>query len=236
MQPFEPRIIFVNGPPRAGKDTVTEKLRDLIIKHTDLSAIESKFTCPMDQIFKSAWEACYLADKYSFKEVRETFKDQEVMHKGNKPRQALIDLSEKWFKEYFGPTVFGRIAAAEVNRTYKGWPGQSVFLFSDSGFYQEAYGLYGAVDPYFLDKMVVIQVHRDGCTFENDSRNWLDLQDLGIPLIQLNNSGSLEKLDELCYNLFHDLFIQKPGQPPVSDDTPPTSSGSSPNDTAGPAT
>ena len=117
-------------------------------------------------------------------------------------------MSEKWFKPYFGPTIFGRLAASHLNQYI---PEHSrTFIFSDSGFYPEAYGLVGALETITPAEMIVIQVHRDGCSFEGDSRSWLDLQDLGIPLIKLNNSGTLEDLKDLCYNLFHDLFIQQP--------------------------
>lgn len=202
--PFEPKVIFVNGPPRSGKDTVARLLNDMINLSSKRIADIRKFTSPMDDLLFKGWEACYLSDKYSFWEVRETYKDQPIMHAGAVPRQFLIDLSENFYKKYFGPTIFGRLAAKALRDDPR-----VTHIFSDSGFYQEVFGLVGAAEKITPNEMVVIQVHRDGCTFENDSRDWVDLQEIGIPLIKLNNSGTLEELEQTCYNMFHDLFLRE---------------------------
>jgi hypothetical protein len=228
---FEPKIIFVNGPPGAGKDTVSKMLNDLINIRTSRRAILSKFTKPMDDVLKMMWDACYLNHKYSFHDVRETYKDQPVLHAGGVPRQALIDLSESWFKKYGGPTIMGRIAANYVDANQDG---RTTFIFSDSGFYQEAFGLMGNAKSATPSEMVVVQVHREGHSFEGDSRNWLDARDLGTPLIQLDNSGTLEELKQVCYNLFHALFIEKlDDEAVVVEDDSNNSSGGSPLAAAG---
>lgn len=231
---FEPKIIFVNGPPGAGKDTVSKMLNDLVNIKTTRRAILTKFTKPMDDVLKTMWEACYLQPKhnYSFHDIRETHKDKPVLHKEGVPRQALIDLSEGWFKKYGGPTIMGRIAGNYVDANQDG---RTTFIFSDSGFYQEALGLQGIVKTAKPNEMVVIQVHREGHTFEGDSRNWLDARDVGIPLIQLDNSGTLEDLKQVCYNLFHALFIEKlDDEAVVVEDDSNNSSGSSSLASAGP--
>lgn len=229
--PFEPKIILVNGPPRAGKDTVSRILNDAINISSRRFAEIRKFTYPLDRVLRGVVEASYLGQKYTFEQVREDLKDQPVLHDGSTPRQFLIKLSEELFKPAGGPTVLGRWAAVDIETSPCPDPSLRTIIFSDSGFYQEVYGLQGALTTITPDEIVVVQVHRDGCSFENDSRAWLDLRDIGIPLIKLNNSGTLAELEDLCYNLFHDLFIQKLEQTGLAldqqskDDAPKPGSG-----------
>jgi hypothetical protein len=104
---------------------------------------------------------------------------------GLSPVQWLVWLSEEVMKPKFGSDYFGRIAARILSE-----PTQAPFTaISDSGFRDEALPIAQTFGP---KNCLVIQLHRPGKTFEGDSRSYIELSDVGVPLIELRNEYTLE--------------------------------------------
>jgi hypothetical protein len=82
---------------------------------------------------------------------------------GRSPRQALIYVSEEVVKPAFGQDYFGRYAAQRLT------PG-ALHIFSDGGFIKEIQPVIDAVGP---ENLLLVQLHRDGFSFEGDSRRYI---------------------------------------------------------------
>jgi len=112
----------------------------------------------------------------------------------------LIDMSEKWFKPCYGSNIFGRLCAIGIaeaiesadqldsnvtgdNTVVIGLP--DVYAISDSGFDKEADSV---LQLFGNDDTLLIRLHRDGHSFEGDSRSYIDLDD--VRTVDLNNDGT----------------------------------------------
>jgi len=96
------------------------------------------------------------------------------------PRQWLIRISEEVIKPAHGNDYFGKATAAKLQ--------DGLNVISDSGFIEEFYPVADA-----SDKVVVVQLYRDGCTFEGDSRNYLnrwEVVNAGASLHVVTNNGT----------------------------------------------
>lgn len=103
---------------------------------------------------------------------------------GHSVRSAMIWLSESVMKPNFGNEVFGRIAVTTLHRL----PAHIVVI-SDCGFESE---LRPVIDAFGRDNLLVLQIDRNGCTFANDSRNWVQIE--GVKCVRVDNNGSVEDL------------------------------------------
>ena len=150
------KIVFLNGPPGCGKDHFGHVL------HGKLGFARHKFASPITDAVRGMFnltldevEAC-----------RGQGKDLPCdMFGGLTPRDVWISFSETWAKPVFGKKIFGYIAA-EVAR-------QSLMhrvCFTDCGFEPECEAVCEAVEG---DKLL-IRIHREGHTFEGDSRGYFD--------------------------------------------------------------
>jgi len=153
------RLLILNGPPNSGKDT----LADLLVKHEGFHKLQFKdslFNILASTLGMTTEE--FLTNHYS-REDKENpiFK---LVHDGGlmSPRQALIHMSENVIKKEFGENVFGLSVA---KRLKDGWS-----VTSDGGFVEE---LEAIIDEIGAEKVIVVRIQRDGCTFENDSRRYL---------------------------------------------------------------
>lgn len=200
-------FVLFNGAPNSGKDTAADLMCDVIFgegvhlnfkdalyketakffnvplpiavdlfKSRELKEVQTKeFTLGLD-LPKASWV------KRMFLWLR-GYKPKYLS-----PRQALIHVSESVIKPLYGDDFFGQemLKAAESFL-------ETEFVFAgDSGFLSELEPLVEAGH-----KVVVIQMHREGCTFKGDSRNYIeqdDVEHLGIKVIKLDNNESLEQL------------------------------------------
>lgn len=92
-------------------------------------------------------------------------------------RQALIHMSEVVVKPNFGKSFFGDSLVEEVIRT--GW----CSVISDGGFYEEITPIIEAVG---IENVIIIKIHCDGCSFEGDSREFLDID--GVTTYNVTNN------------------------------------------------
>lgn len=167
-----PRFILINGAPRAGKDTIGK-----YIFHTYGNVLFERFSRP----HKEAFAALTDSEINEFFEVEgyEERKSERIPWLGASFRQWQIDFSETFMKPRYGNDIFGRMM---VRRTC--W--DHTFVVPDCGFQIE-------VDCLRDYDCILIQVARKGCTFVDDSRNYVQ------PAPQwafhhINNDGTLDDL------------------------------------------
>lgn len=197
------RIVLINGPPRSGKDT----LANLIVGHDVSRVAHCKFAQPLidhmlDFFFLGEWDRKDLE--------REKDVPQERLF-GRTPREVMIGLSERFYKPMFGSDVFGHLA----NETVKQWDAlhQEGIVFSDSGFMAEATVL---VDHWGPGAIRVVRLNRKGCSFDGDSRGFLNADRLGVPVTNIqNDSDTICELQGLASGLF-DWLTDEDGQTPDS--------------------
>lgn len=171
------KIVFVNGPPGSGKDTAA-----LAIQLGFRNARMLKMAQPIINAVKGAFDLDYTVWNGLMKpEFKEAPSD---IFFGSTPRQTMISFSEDWVKPYFGHDTFGKLAVRELMKSK-----MDICAISDSGFRDECIPV---VKYFHAENCLVIQLKRDGCSFKNDSRSYLDLTDLGVKTVKIDNYMELE--------------------------------------------
>ena len=180
------RVVFLNAPPRAGKDS----LCDYAVAQWPFYAM--KFAAPIRRAVRAQWDltdeeiAAFEADKDA---PRVIFGDRSY-------RRVLIDYSEQYIKPMFGSRTFGRQAAREAYKA-NGRP----IIFSDAGFTPEEQAF---IDNYDMDaQYLIIRIARPHCRW--DSRHRLHPQDFGqygdrVSFIDLMNDRSLPEFLQSGFN------------------------------------
>ena len=152
-------VILLNAPPNSGKDTIADELvRSLgfIKKEFKTSLYEAYFN--YHHVPESMVNI--LMNYFTSRELKDT---PTELFNNKTPRQALIDFSEKVYKPLHGKDVFAKAAI-------EGLDANKHYVFSDCGFTEEVDSLAKSDIPLLL-----IQLDREGCTFDNDSRKYINL-------------------------------------------------------------
>ena len=168
-------IIVLNGPPGSGKDSIAQTYKEKFSERP-VEIIAFK-----DQLYKDAFEYVKpTMDWHAFKLFcsHRVLKDQpHPLFLGLSPRGLLIHVSEKILKPMHGADYFGKAAASAV----KSISLDKDIIITDGGFEREIVALRGSQDrPVF-----VVQVHREGCDFSQDSRLYLDTH---LPFLHNNDT------------------------------------------------
>lgn len=173
---FRP-VIFLNGPPRCGKDTLAQHIAETIPGFKVV-----KFA----KILKERTHALYGKHRY----VHDAFEDTKDMPHadflGLTPREAYIAVSENLMKPIHGKAVWGKMLLNEM----KAEPNTTkAFIVSDSGFSHEAF----PIIDHFGDRncrLIRIRAEARGCSFEKDSRSYIQLP---ITSFDLNNNRTKDQ-------------------------------------------
>lgn len=170
------KLILLNGPPRCGKDTAAQLLRNHYKPR--YTTRWEKFSRPHKEAFAAmARENIDFEFNVAHYELR---KAETIPWLGVSYRQWQIDFSEKFMKPLYGETIFARMLLERI-RNRAGEAGY-LCVVSDCGFQIEVDTVAAAWNPADL---MVITVMRDGCTFAGDSRQYVK---------PTNNSESLWKI------------------------------------------
>lgn len=175
------RAIFVNGPPRAGKDLATQA----IVQAFPEGTYKKKFAAPLERAIKAFFDLGFL----EYGELREKQKGTPAAALlGKSMREVMISLSEDWAKKFYSPSVFGTLAAQTLPVRPRN---HALVVFSDCGFQEEVTIV---ADHLKRKNCLILQVRRDGCSYEGDSRNFIELE--GVELRTISNVGSKERFQQ----------------------------------------
>lgn len=173
------RIVFLNGPPRCGKDTAGNILQETAGYRV------AKFA----EILKERTHALYGKNlPHGFFEQR---KDEPVgFFLGATPRAAYIAVSERLMKPLHGEDIFGRLLLEHIR------PMLALRLtgvaITDSGFAAEAAPIVAWAGTA---QCTLIRIHREGCTFAGDSRGYIELP--GVRTVEVVNPGTRTEFKRL---------------------------------------
>lgn len=153
------KLVLLNAPPGAGKDTIANRVVELT-------------GCHKGQFKDHLYVATAVLFNVSLNEFVKVATDTELKEKpckalGNiSPRQALITVSEKMIKPAFGKSYFGNVEANKL-----GFRAEKGVVYADCGFIDEVAPLVRIMGP---ENTYLIKFTRKGHTdFEGDSRDWL---------------------------------------------------------------
>lgn len=107
---------------------------------------------------------------------------------GYSPRESMQFASEVVIKPNFGQDYFGIVAAENLNN--------GINVFSDGGFVEELKPVYDECNG----NMIIIQLYRDGCNFDNDTRYYVE-HFMDVPIIKLYNNGTLDDFKEKLFKI-----------------------------------
>ena len=159
------RVVFLNGPPGSGKDTAGAFLASRLA-----NARLRKFASAL----KFATHDLYGLPRWVQHDHFEAVKNEPLdLFFGLSPRQAYIQTSEQLVKPVMGADFFGRIMA---RRIIDG--DAAISIITDSGFAAEAMPIVTAIGP---ENCLLIRLDRDGASFKDDSRGYIDL-----PFVELD--------------------------------------------------
>jgi len=180
------KIVFFNGPPRAGKDTIVNELLKRY-HNTENIKLSNPLKTALPVFFGLSKEQIDILEN-----EKEVYKDYLL---GKTWRDVQISLSEEWAKKVFGSRVFGNIAKNVINNS-----SSQFFLISDSGFQEEAGSL---VEHFGKDNCLLIRIKRDGTNFNNDSRSyWKNIYDIDDIVLYNDKSidAAVDKANEIINN------------------------------------
>ncbi len=170
-------IILLNAPPGAGKDTVGAAIRDRIY---DVAEIV-KFAQPLKDAARFLYcnDDAELFDSYDKHQDKKNEKCDQFY--GASCREVQIGISELLFKPLHGSQVFGKILARKIKEMEEY---TEVFIVTDSGFAPEAEVL---VKEFGADQILLVRLHREGHTYDGDSRSYINLDHLHVKSIDIDN-------------------------------------------------
>lgn len=184
------KIFLLNGPASSGKDTAGNMMQSAGY------GTVVKFAWPL----KRGAAALYLGGDYSkFEMLDQADVKNEPREEffGKSCRQVQIDLSEAFLKVQHGQQVFGKLLAADIERLEKA--GIKAVFVTDSGFRPEAEVL---IEKFGIRNVTLIRFHREGKTYDGDSRSYINLDDLGIRSYDVENNGTIPQLVEQVENIY----------------------------------
>ena len=191
------KILLLNGPPRCGKDTISQIIKD------DASSIihQEKFARPM----KVTTPLIYGITLQHWVEHLDTPQNKDMPCDeffGKTPREVQIALSEDYLKPLHGSGIFGQLAVRRIEMINFNW--FELVVMSDSGFYDEALMI---IERFGADNVELWNILREGCNFKKDSRDYIDLKDQGVQQYYIENNGSLDDLRDLVIPLYEGLLL-----------------------------
>lgn len=173
------RVVLLQGPPRAGKDTAGEMLA-----RGGSGELLLKFAAPIARYLRTMHDI-------HINGIHAGQKDQPMdVLRGRTPREVAIAYSEQLCKPLFGKDYFGRVAALTVAQA-KASNSARVAVFTDSGFADEAEPVAELVGP---KNMLAVRLQRAGTSFDNDSRSFWTSDAVGN-YFDVSNNGTLDDLD-----------------------------------------
>lgn len=155
------RVLFINGPPRSGKDEAGRIAAQLLHDWKGVEIV--KFAKILKERTHALYGYGHLAHDF-FEQSKDVPSD---IFLGLTPRQAYINVSERLMKPVHGQAVWGKLLLGEMKNKFADY-----FIITDAGFYPEAVPI---LDHYGAENCRLIRMHRSGCDFMGDSRGYIVL-------------------------------------------------------------
>ena len=171
-------LICLNGPPKSGKDTLAKYIRE---SHKYAGgSFKTKLieiALCISQISYFDWDTRY--------EDRSLKEEPWQRLGGLSQREYLIKISEDWVKPVQGSRYLGDVLAHRIKYNFEGLD----VVLSDSGFPDELKPLLELEHD-----ILIVHLHRYGCSFEGDSRGYLPH---GLaPIVVVHNDGTVQEAAE----------------------------------------
>lgn len=165
------KVILLNGPPGSGKDTAANHLSHWLPGGPLTYPCLRKFATHVKEGTHALLGLFDGGGRPLRFDYFENEKDERLdLFYGMTPRQAYIWFSEEVMKPKFGTRVFGEIEARKIED-------DRVYIFSDSGFVDEALEVVNVVGP---ENVLLVNLHRHGHTYAGDSRSYLTAEQIGL--------------------------------------------------------
>lgn len=191
-------VICFNGPPYSGKDTLARLFKE----HVETQGfpgrvLEVSLSDPLRKI-------AYAMVGLSYPDGMDygAFKEKYFHVFGCSGRQLLIDVSERFIKPLYGQATLVQLM---IDSIPEGFPEDGIVLVRDSGFQIEVDPIISIVGPR---RVMVVRIHREGCTFMGDSREWVYHPVYSLDM-DVQNNGTLDDLAVEAGRLFGRLVNQK---------------------------
>lgn len=158
------KVIILNAPPACGKDTIGSIIADM----NQIYGVRMlSFKAPMFEIARAILgDANFDYFMFLYNDRLHKEKPDSILN-GKSPREFMIWISEAIIKPEFGNDYFGRRMVEAVKS------GSSPAIITDGGFSEETEALI-----YSDIQVHLCRLHREGFTFEGDSRNYLHMPEL----------------------------------------------------------
>ncbi len=187
------KFLFLNAPPRAGKDLTASTLAEISSRFHPVkfaeplyNSIPVMFGIPMDH-----WDYLYQNHK----------EDPRQELRGMTPRKAMIWLSEDVMKPKFGNDVFGHSLMNKVRGLMRTVPSDTIFVASDSGFLSEAVPV---LYHFGTDNCMKLNINRPGCTYDGDSRSYWS--SAGLHEVHIDNDSTVEDFKRTISQMVADYY------------------------------
>ena len=168
-------IILLNGPPGSGKDMAATYFKKDIP-----NAVECKMSKPLKAAFRAMFNFGDIQSRTMLNEMKDH--PHESLNEYT-PRRVQIELYS-WMEERFGNDILAQAFIREVEKTPANY-----IIVTDGGMQAEDDCV---VNHFGRDNVKCIQLSRPGCSFDNDSRHYLDCDALGIDMLRISNEHELD--------------------------------------------
>ena len=172
------QVVFMNGPPRSGKD-----LAGLFITEEIPSARELKMSEPLKMCVSTLFGVSF-ADVRRWEAHGNTEKEMPQAQLHNMSwREALIWMSESCVKPRLGETFFGDTMVRRLQEPTS----TTLSVITDVGFQDEVMPI---ITTCGVANCHLFRLHRDGCVYAGDSRGYLFRHHppIGLHIEDINNN------------------------------------------------
>ena len=177
------KIIIANGPPGSGKDTIIKGLREnLNIGKRPTDTLSYKLTLCQHVGERYGLTA---ATVWQMNDDRDVKDEPTPIFDGKSVRQALQYESEEVIKKKYGEQGVAKQTIIDLMEKWNGLPHDLVLFCTDGGFNSELDCVKDML-PIHPDDIFIIRMLRNGCSFDGDTREFLN-----NPNFILNNNGTM---------------------------------------------
>lgn len=179
------KVVILNAPPNSGKDYFVEQLKEKGIH--EIGGLEwhhQEMKSAPVEIVKLFYNLS--DDEVVFLSSRENKENPSPLLGGKSWREAVIHVSEIVVKPALGKDIFGKVAAINLS--------VGINIFTDGGFEEEIAPI---VEEVGEDNIIIVKIHKEGCSFEGDSRDWIDIE--GVNSFDVTNYGDESFVKDMLF-------------------------------------